>query len=76
MQGHPVVLLFISQISFILWKAACKDVDLWNKITFNNPVKWRSYEEGVKVITDISDFFQDRVQGEIQISFTNDVSTI
>lgn len=43
MQGYPVVLLFMSQISIILWKAACKDVDLWNKVTFNNPVKWRSY---------------------------------
>lgn len=32
-------------------------------------------EEGVKVIIDMSDSFQDRVQ-EIQIHFTNDESTI
>lgn len=33
-------------------------------------------EEVVKVIIDMLDFFQDRVQKKIQISFTSDVSTI
>lgn len=33
-------------------------------------------EEVVKVIIDMLDFFYDRVQKKIQISFTSDVSTI
>lgn len=35
---------------------ACEEADLWNKITFNNPLKWRSYQEGVKVTIDMLDF--------------------
>lgn len=42
---------------FYLFAEACLwEADLWNKITFNNPVKWRSYKEGVKVIIDKLDF--------------------
>lgn len=44
-----------------MWEA-----DLRNKVTFSNPVKWRSYKEGVNIIIDKLDFlfffFQEGLQ--------------
>lgn len=57
MQGYPVVLLFMSQISIILWKAACKDVDFWNKVLSIILLSGEAMEEVVKVIIDMLDFF-------------------